>query len=46
MTKNGGQGLDPEEGPWRLIVPDDSRPERAVRAVAEIRVFPVPVPKP
>lgn len=46
MTKNGGQGLAAEEGPWRLIVPDDSRPERAVRAVSEIRVFPVPMPSP
>lgn len=42
MTKDGGKGLDPEEGPWRLIVPDDSRPERAVRAVSEIRVLPAP----
>jgi hypothetical protein len=46
MTKNGGQGLAPEEGPLRLIVPDDSRPERAVRAVSEIRVFQTPLPKP
>ena len=46
MTKNGGQALEPEEGPWRLVVPDDSRPERAVRGVAEIRVFPAPKPSP
>ena len=46
ITKNGGQGLDPQEGPWRLVVPDDSRPERAVRGVSEIRVFPVAKPTP
>ncbi|HYD44626.1 MAG TPA: hypothetical protein VEA79_05105 [Phenylobacterium sp.] len=45
MTKNGGQGLGPEEGPWRLIVPDDSRPERAVRGVSEIKVFAVKIPE-
>lgn len=38
MTKNGGQGLSDQEGPWRLVVPDDSRPERAVRGVSEIKV--------
>ena len=46
ITKNGGEGLSAEEGPWRLIVPDDSRPERAVRGVSEIRVLTLPAPKP
>lgn len=45
MTKNGGQGLSDEEGPWRLIVPDDSRPERAVRGVSEIKVFTPKIPE-
>lgn len=44
-SKEGG-ALGEEEGPYRLIVPDDSRPERAVRAVSEIRVFAVPIPAP
>jgi hypothetical protein len=39
MTKDGGKGLSGKEGPWRLVVPDDSRPERAVRGVSEIRVL-------
>ena len=45
MTKNGGQGLSAEEGPWRLIVPDDSRPERAVRGLSEIKVFTPKIPE-
>lgn len=33
-----GAGLPPEDGPWRLIVPGESRPARWVRQVESIRV--------
>jgi hypothetical protein len=34
--------LAENEGPWRLVVSDDKRPERAVRQVVRVEVKPAP----
>ncbi|MBF6022454.1 molybdopterin-binding oxidoreductase [Lysobacter niastensis] len=37
-----GSALDAHDGPWRLVVPGDSRPARSVRQVESIRVVDAP----
>ena len=36
--KRDGKPLDPNEGPLRIVVPQDKRPARSVRLVKEIDV--------
>lgn len=40
-TKDGGQ-LGANEGPWRMVVADDKKPERSVRQVVKIQVVQAP----
>ncbi len=37
-----GQPLPPEEGPWRLIVPDETHPTRWARQIVHIHVATAP----